>query len=47
MMLKRCIEHGYTLNEKCLMCGKDSIEAHYKFNKMRDVNEIYGKKKGR
>ena len=44
MKLKKCIEHEYTLKEVCGKCGRETKEAHYKFTKMRDVNEIYGKK---
>ena len=40
MMLRKCLEHGYTLEEKCAECGKETREAHYKFVKIRDVKEI-------
>lgn len=40
MKLKKCIEHGYTLQEKCKVCGKETREAHYKFVKIKSINEI-------
>ena len=39
MKLRKCLEHGYTLEEKCKKCGAETKEAHYKFVKLRDVKE--------
>jgi len=39
MKLKKCMEHGYTLLEKCGECGEKTMDAHYKFVKVRDVKE--------
>ena len=41
MKLKKCLEHGYTLNEKCDKCEKETKDAHYKFVKIRDVKKVY------
>lgn len=43
MLLRKCTEHGYTLEKKCESCGKDTAEAHYKFVKIKDVAEKPGK----
>jgi len=40
MKLRKCEEHGYTLQEKCSKCGGKTKDAHYKFVKVRDVKEI-------
>jgi rRNA maturation protein Nop10 len=37
MDLKKCPEHGYTLQDSCPKCNKPSKEAHYKFIKIRDA----------
>ncbi|MBS3098816.1 hypothetical protein J4462_01240 [Candidatus Pacearchaeota archaeon] len=39
MKLRKCSEHGYTLEEKCKKCGKETKEGHYKFVKIRSVEE--------
>lgn len=39
MNLKKCPEHGYTLESQCKTCNKPTQEAHYKFLKLRDVKE--------
>ena len=39
MKLKKCLIHGYTLREKCSVCGAETKDAHYKFVKIRGVNE--------
>lgn len=39
MRLRKCFEHGYTLEEKCKKCGLATKDAHYKFVKIRDVKE--------
>lgn len=44
MKLKKCEEHGYTLLEKCGLCGEKTKDAHYKFVKVRDVNPKYSEK---
>ncbi len=44
MKIKKCLEHGYTLNGICGKCGKETRDAHYKFVKMSDVSEIFKKK---
>lgn len=38
MNLKKCPNcKNYTLNEVCLICKKDSKDAHYKFIKIKDA----------
>lgn len=39
MKLRKCEEHGYTLEKKCKECGKETKEAHYKFIKIKSVRE--------
>lgn len=38
MKLRKCLEHGYTLKEKCPVCGKETKDAHYKFIRLKGVN---------
>ena len=40
MKLKKCIEHEYTLGEKCDKCGKETKDAHYKFIKMKGIRDV-------
>jgi len=44
MKLRKCEEHGYTLEGSCKKCGKKTGDAHYKFVKVRDVKERYSEK---
>jgi len=37
MKLRKCLEHGYTLEEACKKCGKKTEEGHYRFVKIRGV----------
>ncbi len=37
MKLKKCKEHGYTLEETCKICGKEAADAHYKFVRIKSV----------
>ena len=39
MKLRKCLEHGYTLEESCKICKKQTKDAHYKFIKLRDMKE--------
>lgn len=39
MKLKKCLEHGYTLDEKCESCGLETKDAHYRFVRIKDVKE--------
>ncbi len=39
MRLKRCLGHGYTLQDVCAICGKKTVDAHYRFVKIRGVGE--------
>lgn len=39
MKLRKCDKHGYTLKGMCKECGLETKEAHYKFVKIRSVNE--------
>ncbi|MBI2452201.1 hypothetical protein HYV50_03950 [Candidatus Pacearchaeota archaeon] len=39
MKLKKCLEHGYTLEKICRICGEETKDAHYRFEKIRDVKE--------
>jgi hypothetical protein len=41
MKLKKCPEHGYTLETKCKKCGQETKDAHYKFVKLKDVKEVF------
>ena len=43
MKLKKCEEHGYTMEKKCAECGKETKEAHYKFVKIKSVKESLAK----
>jgi len=44
MIMKKCEEHGYTLEDKCKKCGEETASVHYKFVKIKDVSEIHRKK---
>ena len=35
MLMRKCEEHGYTLEKRCPECGEETKEAHYKFVKIR------------
>lgn len=37
MLLRKCLEHGYTIKEVCSVCGKETKSAHYKFIKMKNA----------
>ncbi len=39
MRLKKCFEHGYTLKDFCMICGKKTVDAHYRFVKTRGIGE--------
>ena len=39
MKLRRCLEHNYTLSATCPICKKPTIDAHYKFVKIRPIKE--------
>ncbi len=39
MKLKKCPEHGYTLKLVCKVCGKKTIDAHYKFVKIKSLEK--------
>lgn len=39
MKLRKCVEHGYTLEEKCFVCKNVTKDAHYKFVKNHEVLE--------
>lgn len=39
MILRRCLEHGYTLSSVCSKCKKPTIDAHYKFIKIKTIKE--------
>ncbi len=43
MLLRKCEEHGYTLEKSCPECGKETGEAHYKFVKIKSVEEKFKK----
>jgi len=41
MKLKKCSECGrYCLEDKCKGCGGKAKDAHYKFVKIKSVNEL-------
>lgn len=43
-ILKKCKKcKKYTLNDKCKKCDSPTIDAHYKFIKLRDEAEIHPK----
>ena len=37
MNLKKCPTHGYTLKDTCPKCKQPSLDAHYKFIKIRNA----------
>jgi hypothetical protein len=39
MNLRRCLEHDYTLKPVCPTCKKPTVEAHYKFIKIKSIKE--------
>lgn len=47
MNLRKCVNDGYTLDLKCKKCGGETKSAHYKFVKIKSVEEKFGKNKER
>ena len=39
MKIRKCPEHGYTLKGVCSKCGKETKDAHYKFAKVREIDD--------
>lgn len=40
MKIKKCKDHGYTLKKICDQCEKETMDAHYKFVKIKSLKKF-------